>query len=513
MTKQVIILSVPYTEPLPMVAPVLLSACLNTGGISAKGIDFSIEFSNRFHKEDYWPSLKNLISIGITTKLTRRCVIDVLKFVKNKLMDIKQQYNPEYIGLSIFTNESIDFTSILIYSIRKYLPDVKIILGGRGLELTCGVENIPYYQKFYNHSMADLIVVGDAETSLIDALNENATGRYRSKQQTKEDLVNIPIPNWDDYNFDFYKNFKDYTIQPDHNSKDEDPRYITVTGSKGCVRQCTFCDVASFWPNYIYRDGDAIAEEIIAGYRKTGITNFKFTDNLMNGSIKHYRLMNQILASTIPDTISYRGYAIFRGKAELPEEDFVTARKAGCKHWTVGVESGSERVRHDMGKKFNNEELDYSIRQLHKNNISQSWLLMVGYPTETEQDFIDTLDLIKRYTRLNKNGMIKVSVTATFQLLHNSPLLTNPKVSDSVRFHYDQSKHHLSRFFWTCDSNPENTFIERYTRWRRLTNLITETNYTIHDSMPIKKWADELENLKTIYEEQQTKKVFYIRKS
>lgn len=494
-----------------MVAPVLLSACLTTRGISAKGIDFSIEFLNHFYKKPYWPALKNLITIGVSTKLPRRCIVDLLKFIKNKLVSIKQNYNPEYIGLSIFTNESIDFTNILVYSIRKYLPDVKIILGGRGLELICGVENIPYYQKYFNHSMADLIIVGDAEESLINALNENATGIYYSGQQTKEDLLNIPIPNWDDYNFDLYKSFKDYSIQEDNDHKGEDPRYIAVTGSKGCIRKCTFCDVSSFWPKYIYRDGNAIAEEIIAGYRKTGIINFKFTDNLMNGSIKQYRIMNQTLANTIPNTIKYSGYAIFRGQSELSEDDFATAKRAGCKHWSVGVESGSERVRYHMMKKFNNNELDYSVRQLHKNNISQSWLLMVGYPTETEIDFLETLDLLERYKHLNKNAMINVSFTATFQVLHNSPLINDSSLRESLGIQYNHSKHNLSRFFWTCSSNPENTFIERYQRWHRLMNAVVKSEYCIQNNMLIKKWQSELENLKAIYEEHQPKKVFYIR--
>jgi radical SAM superfamily enzyme YgiQ (UPF0313 family) len=508
-SKKVVILSVPYTEPLPMVAPILLSACLTTKGISAKGIDFSVEFFNHFYHQTYWPALKNLITIGVSTKLPRRYLIDILKFTKNKLLAIQQEYNPEYIGLSIFTNESIDFTNILIYSIRKYLPDVKIILGGRGLELICGVENIPYYQKYFNHSMADLIIVGDAEESLISAINEKAIGIYKSKQQTRADLLTTPIPNWDDYNLDVYKNFKDYAIQEDNDHKGKDPRYISITGSKGCVRECSFCDVASFWPKYIYRDGDIIAKEIITAYEKTGIVNFKFTDNLMNGSIKQYRIMNQVLSSTIPNTISYTGYAIFRGQSELSEEDFATASRAGCKQWSIGVESGSENVRYHMKKKFSNDDLDYSIRQLHKNNIAQSWLIMVGYPTETEKDFLDTVHLLERYKQLNANNMIDISFT-NFQVLHNSPLITNSEVKESLGIQYDHSAAY-SRFFWTCDSNPTNTFIERYNRWHKLLTTVTDCGYNMQNIILIKKWKDELENLKTIYAEHQPKKMFYIR--
>ena len=276
-TTRIVIISIPYTEPLPMVAPALLSGCLNHAGISARGIDFAIEFLNCFIDKPYWPEIKNLLALGIApaTPLPRRALIDIVKFIKSKLTDIRVKYNPEYIGLSIFTNESINFSYILIPYIRRYMPGVKIMLGGRGLELTCGIENRLHYKKYWDHGMADVLVVGDSETAIIEAINGNVEGIYLAKSQTKEDLENIPIPNWDDYDFEIYKKFDNYKIVEGNDSPGDDPRYISVTGSKGCVRHCTFCDVASFWPTYIYRDGEKIADEIIANYRKTGMRNIQ----------------------------------------------------------------------------------------------------------------------------------------------------------------------------------------------------------------------------------------------
>jgi radical SAM superfamily enzyme YgiQ (UPF0313 family) len=511
-TKAVII-SVPYTEPIPLVAPVLLSACLNEAGITAHGIDFSIQFLDHFVDKPYWPELKNLLALGISppTKLSRRAIVDVIKFIKQKLMSIKEQYNPEYLGLSIFTNESINFSYILIPYIRKYLPDTKIMLGGRGLELTCGVENRLHYEKYWDHGMADLLVVGDAETAIVNAIKDNITGIYFAKPQSKEDLENIPIPNWDDYNFDLYKKFDNYTIVEGYDSPGDNPRYIAVTGSKGCVRHCSFCDVASFWPDYIYRDGEKIANEIVANYKKTGIVNFKFTDNLMNGSISHYRKMNIKLANEIPDTINYHGYAIFRSKTQMPAEDFELARRAGCSGWSVGVESGSEKVRFDMKKKFSNEDMDHGIINLHKNNIRQNLLLIVGYPTEIENDYIETENFLKRYATLNKNGMIRISITPTFMLLRNSPLIQDPKFTKDYGLNFS-NENNLSRWFWTADINPDNTFDVRYNRWKKLVDLTQELKYTFHSGMPITKWADELASIKKVYDESKTKKMYPIFK-
>jgi radical SAM superfamily enzyme YgiQ (UPF0313 family) len=510
---KVVIISVPYTEPLPMVAPVLLSACLNNAGISAHGLDFSIKFLDYFIDKPYWPDIKNLLALGIRppSKLSRRAIIDILKFTRRNLLDIKEKYNPEYIGLSIFTNESINFSYILIPYIRRYLPNTKIMLGGRGLELMCGVENKLHYKKYWDHGMADLLIVGDAETAVVDAVNDEAVGIYFAKSQSKEDLENLPIPNWNDYDFDVYKKFENYNIVEDLDTPGINPRYIAVTGSKGCVRHCTFCDVASFWPNYIYRDGEKIADEIIINYKKTGIPNFNFTDNLMNGSISHYRKMNVKLAQELPNTINYSGYAIFRSKAQMPAEDFELARRAGCNAWSVGVESGSERVRYDMKKKFSNEDMDHGITHLHKNNIRQNWLLIVGYPTETDLDYRETENFLKRYAHLNKNGMIRISITPTFMLLRNSPLVENSDFAKKYELTHDPNDN-MSRWFWTAGTNPDNTFDTRYNRWQKLVLLTQNLKYTFHAGMPVSKWADELANIKKIYDESTSKKVYPIFK-
>ena len=509
---KIVILSVPFTEPVPLVAPALLSACLKKVDISAKGIDFSVEFFDAFVDKPYWNAVKHLITIGKVPhgQLPRRAIIDILKFTKRKLLDIKRNHDPEYIGLSIFTNESIDFSYILIAYIRRYLPNVKLIVGGRGLELTCGVHNIKYYEKFHKYHLADTIVVGDAETAIIEVIKNDITGIYFAKQQTKEDLDDIPTPNWEDYDMSVYTKYYNHAITKDELQPDLDPRYIVICASKGCIRKCSFCDVATFWPNYLYRDGANVARDIIENYRATGIKNFFFSDNLINGSTSHFRKMNEILAREIPHTINYGGYAIFRSKKYMPESDFELASIAGCKRWHVGVESGSERVRIEMKKDITDEDVDHCIVNLHKYKINQHWLLMVGYPTEFEEDYLATEDLIKRYAHLNTTGSIKLGITPTFQLLSDSPLLKNPEYTIKYGLKYDMVNSNLSRYFWTADINPENTFPVRADRFLRFIRLATDLGYEFQKEMPIEKWVTEVHNLKQIYNDYIPKKVFTI---
>lgn len=500
--KDIVIISVPYCEPQPVVAPALLANCLINAGISAKAIDFNLEFIKQFSGHREYNEFKYFISMGhmMKPRFSNSFYKEILKFTIKFLKDIEKKYAPKHIGLSIFTSDSLDFGLIISYLIRKYLPNVKIIAGGKGLEVR-GQSNNFHYDEWANNSIADLVVVGDAETSLIEAINNDHSGLFFSQTQTKEDLDNIPFPNWDDYDIDNYQKISASIIDNNHGNPEEP--YLPVTASKGCVRKCSFCDVASFWPKYLYRDPVKVAEEIIYNYKKTGIKHFFFTDNLINGSVTNFRKMNEIIASRIPKQITYEGYAIFRSSHAMPERDFELASKAADQHWSIGVESGSEKIRIDMKKKFSNDDLDWSVQMLHKYNITQNWLIIVGYPTETEEDFNETKNLIKKYSHFSKNKAITVQVTPPFLLLPNSPLLMNPL---SARYHgldhlVNEPPSEKVRDFWISTKNPENDYLNRSRRWKELIQLIRDQGYSFGKGMPIEKWKKQISHLDKKYKE------------
>ena len=66
--------------------------------------------------------------------------------------------------------------------------------------------------------------------------------------------------------------------------------------------------------------------------------------------------MNEYITEHIPNTITYKGQFIFRPANQMPDRDYDLMRTAGCKLVQIGVESGSERVREHMRKKFTNDD-------------------------------------------------------------------------------------------------------------------------------------------------------------
>ncbi len=74
--------------------------------------------------------------------------------------------------------------------------------------------------------------------------------------------------------------------------------------------------------------------------------------------------------------------------------------KAGCIAVSIGAESGSDRILKKIKKGVSTEDIIYMAKQCNKYNISliSSW--MSGFPTETEEELKQTVNLLKKVTKI-----------------------------------------------------------------------------------------------------------------
>jgi radical SAM superfamily enzyme YgiQ (UPF0313 family) len=76
-----------------------------------------------------------------------------------------------------------------------------------------------------------------------------------------------------------------------------------------------------------------------------------------------------------------------------------------------------------MKKKFSNADIDHAMERIQFYGIRCTWLLIVGYPTETEEDFEQTLDLLRRYQPMGLDRTIDtVALGVTLGIIPGSPL-------------------------------------------------------------------------------------------
>ena len=484
MPKTSLIITVPVlsVDNVPY-GPAVVSGLLGQHGIHSEIWDLNIDLYHQFRSQ--WHDIRDLLAIrGYANPAQSRFLKQVLRWVYPQLKK-KLTPRPDVILLSVFSGQSLDFVVPLATYCRQICPDAYIVIGGRGLDNQERRTGWTYAKFYAQYLPVDCVYQGDAENKLTWVIDKKYQGHFLAPNVTEQDLSQVPPAKWHGLDFTRYEGYKNQKL------------YLPITGSKGCVRECTFCDVAGSWPKYVFRKGSDIAQEIISLYRDTGITKFEFTDNLINGSIRYFRDMNQTIADEIPDTLQYKGYMICRPQNEMTRQDFATARRAGAHFWKVGIESGSERVRHDMKKKFSNQDITWFAENCHDQGIQQLWLMFVGYPTETEEDFQDTLKLLRNHQHLNKDGMIQVLLSLPMMLTSNSSFML--KYQQEYGLHHNQEDP-WSDFFWTSTIHKQNTFEVRLSRWRRFIEAMYAYGYGSGNIRQKEKLL-EIDGIEKIYKE------------
>lgn len=456
----IILVHVPYmfnTNP-PMAAP-LLKACLAQHGINAKAIDLNIKFINSSISTDSiiaWMQKPDIIP-NIDEWYAYK------NWIRVQALEIANSIAP-YVGISVFTKDSQRAAEDLISFIKEINPNKKIIVGGMGANIFQSQWNCPWYTLLLNSNLVDAVVIGEGEQAIVEVIKNNKTGVVQNKQLTGIELDLVPMPDFSDYDLNNYTT-----------DIDDETFAIPITASKGCVRDCTFCDVGKHWGKFYSRNGENVAKEIITYYKSYGFKYFRFTDSLINGNVKEFRLMNECLSAEIPNTIKYRGQFICRPKNQMPNNDFKLMADAGAYRVQIGIESGSESVRHHMRKKFSNDDIDYCAYQLFNNGIKQSWFIFVGYPTESNDDFKATLDLIMKYKHLAKDQMLQIIPTGVFQLLDGTPL-TGPSILKELELE-QHSINGYQTYNWLSKKYPTNTFEVRANRFKQLVSLCKDLNF------------------------------------
>jgi len=373
--------------------------------------------------------------------------------------------NPDWIGITIFSQRSRFITVELCRLIREKLPEKRIVIGGPYTEFIA--------EELYSNGLVDAWVVGEGEQAVIDVLRNNLTapGINGNKSQQLTDLDEMPIPDYSDFDFERYpKTWGDPRVRDSEKMGSE---FIYITGSRGCVRKCSFCDIESIWPKFRYRSGKKIAEEIMHQHQRHGSKKFLFTDSLLNGSVKQLReLCNTLIEyknqGKISHDIKWQGQFIARPEKQMPEEVYQLLKEAGCWFVNIGVESGSELVRNDMNKLFDDQALNYTIAMCERYGIDMSWLMLVGYPTEDEAEFQKTLNFMTKYSYLNEKKIVRhVVLGPTLDIMPGSPLW---RMRDDMGITYDERRHWIYR---------DNTRAVRIKRWLRLKQHCLDLNYVV----------------------------------
>lgn len=368
----------------PTVGPAVLKSHLTANGFSCKVLDFNIDLYRHLEKDNtheyYYFENDHIFDMRNTDDFSSEFESFYNRYTDcfADWIDQLKELSPKYVGLSLLSSYSLAVALKLCQLIRKELPDSLIVFGGA--QISGSTKHI----KAKN--LIDYYIIGDAEFSLVELLKGNTTypGINVRNQLQVADLNAVMLPDYDDMNWDKYASIEE-----------ENPIYIT--GSRGCVKRCTFCNVYELWPDYKFRSAESIIEEIKYVRKRYGRTTFKFTDSLINGSMKAFRKLLQYLKEYRQEDpeLKWTSQWIIRSKSQSPESDYQLLAESGCVSLEIGVESFSQSVRYHMGKKFTDEDMWWCFDMLQKYKIPHQFLMIVGYPTETADDHQHSINTIK----------------------------------------------------------------------------------------------------------------------
>jgi len=468
---ELLIITAPFTYTFgPALAPALLKACCEKENIQTTTWDVSADFNFNYEQHPYYASVIGWMR-SPDLQLTQQEFDWYTNIVADYAKFIIEKYQPTNLAISLLTQNSQRFTEDICYYVKLINAEINIILGGSGMDIFQYQYQKKWCELMLDSCLVDAVLLGEGEFALPIAIKNNQTGIIKVQQLSNAQLNLVPIPDYNDYDFNLYGNTKKTYWSPAGETRTNQAAELIflITASKGCVKNCNFCDVGNIWSKFRFRSGQHVADEIIHLYKKYNATYFSFTDSLMNGGLKPFFEMNKILADQLPKSIKYEGQIICRSQQDMPEKYFEIMGLAGCDSVSIGIESGSEQVRMHMGKGSSQADIYYTTEMLAKYNIKQSWNIIAGYPTETDDDWQNTLELITHWVA-RTNGLLTIIPIDTFMLLDNTPL-TEPDMFRSMQLTRSVVNGY-SGFAWTSGLNPKNTFDVRAQRFIELCNLL-----------------------------------------
>ena len=281
-------------------------------------------------------------------------------------------------------------------AIRALSPDTRIILGGPHVTLIHAAYK--YEQKRGSHGRAttayrlledmfDVLVVGDGEMAVFNALQENPPKLVDGDDPksdlflTNQKLTELPFPARHLVDVDSYH----YTI--------DGVRALSMIAQLGCPFGCGFCGgrMSPFLRRIRMRTSENIVKEMVQIHEAYGITGFMLYDDELNVNPKIVELMGLIAKTQQQLGVEFR----LRGfiKAELFTDQQAEAMYlAGFRWILVGFESGHERILTNIQKKAAQADNTRCMEIAKRHNLKVKALMSVGHPGESEETVRATRD-------------------------------------------------------------------------------------------------------------------------
>lgn len=294
--------------------------------------------------------------------------------------DLKE-IQPNYLVANIAT-PTFQSDMMAVKLAKEIIPSICTIVKGAPF-LTYNTNTI------YENPFIDYVIIGEAELTLKDILdgvpdNEILGICYRENFQPVKNDKRPFIDNLDILPFPA-RHLVDNSI---YKRPDNGKVQAVVKVARGCPFHCFFCLATPVSGAKVRtRSPENIVAELKECVEKYNIKNFLFWSDIFNFNREWtLELCQKIIESGLKITWSSNT------RADTMDEEMARMMyKSGCRLVSIGVESGSQKMLDNIGKKITLDDIRNTVKILKKNKIKIYNYFVIGLPWETEETVEETI--------------------------------------------------------------------------------------------------------------------------
>ena len=316
--------------------------------------------------------------------------------------------------------------------IKVHFPSIKVAMGGgfpntelRSLKdtrvfdffdfitLDDGEAPVEQILKYINHEISDdalkrTFLLQDGSVTYIN----NTTCRDYKQSETG-------TPDYSDLLLDKYISAID-VVNPMH-SLWSNGRWNKLTMAHGCYwGKCTFCDISlDYIQRYEPLTAKLLCDRMEQIMQQTGTNGFHFVDEAAPPS-----LMRSLALEIIKRKMIVSWWTNIRFEKSFTRDLCLLLKESGCIAVSGGLEVASNRLLELIEKGVTVEQVAKVNRNFTKAGIMVHAYLMYGFPTQTDQETIDSLEMVRQ---LFKTGVLQSAYWHQFAMTAHSPVGLHPE--------------------------------------------------------------------------------------
>lgn len=315
--------------------------------------------------------------------------------------------------------------------IKKHHPHIKIAFGGGYANTELRSLQEPRVFEF-----VDYITLDDGETPLMNLLEHlqgnrdlkdlkrtfcciDGTVTYLNGSKNPDvKQKDVGIPDYTGLYLDKYLSVIE-VVNPMHRLW-SDGRWNKLTLAHGCYwGKCTFCDVSlSYIKDYESTTAPLLVDRIEAMIAQTGNNGFHFVDEAAPPA-----LMRDVALEIIRRNLTVVWWTNIRFEKNFTKDLCQLLVRSGCIAVSGGLEVASDRLLTLIDKGVTVAQVAQVADYFTQAGILVHAYLMYGFPTQTAQETVDSLEVVRQ---LVENGVMHSGFWHQFALTAHSPVGLNP---------------------------------------------------------------------------------------